>query len=258
MSAPPASTARVLPIHREIARAILSTFRPRADVYAERLDTTLEVDRLNDWCRERGFPSNHYVGEWRPKRRMGDDGTREFVPLSVEVVAQHVAGLRTVGFYPLHADDTCNSVSVDFDNHRGARVVDCDPVEDCARVATACARAGLRCLANVSRGGGGAWLHVLPPRGTPARVARAVLLRLLRDAGVRHVDEGGTFDALFPKQDKTMKRAANGDQAARADIGNLFCVPVCGRWLRAEAPGTHFLNTNPLDLGAQLRALTEY
>lgn len=255
---------RIQPIHHAAARALLATFRPRPDVYAERLDTQREVDKLNHWCRENGFKANHYLGEWRPKRRTDKaTGERAFVPLTVDVVAQHVAGLRTVGFYPLHADDTCNSVSVDFDNHRGSARVAADPMEDARAVAAACGRAGIRCLVNVSRGGNGSWLHVLPPRATPAWLARSVLLRVLRDAGVRHVDEGGTFDALFPKQDKTLRRAASAPSGApgelvRADIGNLFCAPINGRWLRADPPGTHFFNTDPTDLGAQIRALTEY
>lgn len=250
---------RILPIHREVARALLATFRPRMDVYAERLDREQDVARLNAWAKEHGARSGWAVGDWKPVRRQ-----RQFVPLTLDVVTTHVAGLRTIGFYPLHDNDTCNSVSVDFDNHRGARVVEADPMEDVARCIHACARADLRAIANVSRGGRGSWLHVLPPPSTPAWVARAILTRVLREAGVKHVDEGGTFDALFPKQDHVRRIAAapgaHGSPEApqRADIGNLFCVPICGRWLTADTPGTHLIGTDPRDMRAQISALTEY
>lgn len=261
------------PLHLEIARALLATFRPRTDVYAERLDSKGAVVSLNTWCKKNGYPANWYVGAWKPVRKAG-----VFLPLTVDVVAEHVAGRRTVGFYPLHDDDTCNSVGVDFDNHRGARSVAQDPIEDLRACAMQCQRAGLHFLASISRGGKGGWLHVLPPRSTPAWVARAALHRIVRAAGVKHVDEGGTFDALFPKQDRvlrTIRKDKAGNEKAKSDIGNLFCVPINGRWLHvpeapavpatgdrpavpSTAPGTHFLDTDPTDLGAQLRALTEY
>lgn len=251
----PAYQPRITPLHHEVARALIATFRPRMDVYAERFDLQRDVDKYNEWAKTRPGVLPMYLGAWRPVRRKG-----ECVPVTVDAVAMHVAGLRTVGFYPSHPDDTCNSVSVDFDNHRGARITGGDPMSDASATAAACSRAGLRCLVNVSRGGAGAWLHVLPPRATPAWVARTLLLRALRDAGVRHVDEGGTFDALFPKQDKLVHRVVkvDGQERHRADIGNLFCVPIGGRWLKAATPGTHFFGTDPADLRAQLRALTEY
>lgn len=234
-------------IHHQIARALLALFRPRLDVYATRFDTHGQVARMNAWMTGKGYPQRFSIGDYKPA---GASGNRK--PLTLDAVVQHVAGKHTLGFYPLHPDGTANSVSIDFDDHRGKQSVVRDPREDLDACIAVCQQAGLRFIANHSRGGKGYWLHVLMPSGTQARVGRALLLAVVREAGLKHITEGGTFDALCPKQ-------SDLKSASTSNPGNLFCVPLCGLWTRAETPGTHLINTlNADDLAAQYRALTEY
>lgn len=240
---------------RAIARALIETFRPRLDVYAERLDDQDQVDRLNKWMADKVGPNNASarlwrVNDWKP---CGAKGNRK--PVTVDDVAEHVAGRRTLGFYPLHPDGTCNSVSVDFDNHRGTRTTERDPRDDFDALSMLLQRRGIRFLGHHSRGGRGYWIHLLPPVGTSAAVARAVLQKLLDEAGVKHIDAGGTVDSLFPKQDKVFT-GTNGDTTAAP--GNLFCLPVSRRWLAADPPGSHFVGYDPRDLDAQLEHLRSY
>ncbi len=233
-----------------LARALLATFRPRMDVFARRFDTREDADRVNAWMRAKGYlrddAARFVVGDYKPA---GPRGAR--TPLTLDAVVEHVRGRCTLGFYPLHPDGTANSISLDLDDHRGATTVERDPREDLDALVNVCLRRGVRFLANHSRGGRGYWLHIFPTPGTPARIGRAILLALVREAGLRHITDGGTFDALCPKQSDLKSAGAETP-------GNLFCVPLCGRWLGAEPPGTHFLHTNPADLAAQLRTLTEY
>lgn len=244
----------VTDLDRDVARALIETFRPRLDVFAERLDDEEQVERLNKWMEDKAGPlaarRTWRVGDWKP---CGAKGNRK--PVTVEAIAEHCAGRRTLGFYPLHPDGTCNSVSVDFDNHRGTRTTERDPREDFDQLAHALMRRGVRFVAHHSRGGAGYWIHVLPPAGTKARVARAVLQRLLDEAGVKHIDAGGTVDSLFPKQDE-LHVGAGGDTTAAP--GNLFCLPCSRRWLAAENPGSHFVGTDPSDLRAQITHLRSY
>ena len=244
----------VTDLDRELARLLIETFRPRLDVFAERLDDEEQVERLNKWMEDKAGPlaarRTWRVGDWKP---CGAKGSRK--PVTVEAIAEHCAGRRTLGFYPLHPDGTCNSVSVDFDNHRGSRTTERDPREDFDQLAHALMRRGVRFVAHHSRGGAGYWIHVLPPAGTKARVARAVLQRLLDEAGVKHIDAGGTVDSLFPKQDE-LHVGAGGDTTAAP--GNLFCLPCSRRWLAAENPGSHFVGTDPSDLRAQITHLRSY
>lgn len=241
---PPAET-----LHHQIARALLALFRPRMDVYATRFDTPGQVAKMNAWMISKGYPQRFSVGDYKPA---GASGNRK--PLTLDAVIQHVAGGprgHTLGFYPLHPDGTANSVSIDFDDHRGKQAVSRDPRQDLDACMAVCQQAGLRFLANHSRGGKGYWLHVFPPPGTQAREARALMLAVVHGAGLKHVTDGGTFDAIFPKQ-CDLRGATN------ASPGNLFCAPVCGTWLKSDPAGTHLLNTDAKDLAAQLKALMEY
>lgn len=250
MTRPAHPAGEHLALCRSIAQALLDTFRPRMDVFAWRFDTPRSANTINAWMQERGYLAEggrrFEVGDYKPA---GPRGARK--PLTVETVVEHVMGKGTLGFYPLHPDGTANSISIDLDDHRGAATVARDPREDLDALVNVCLRRGVRFLANHSRGGRGYWLHIFPSPGTSARIGRAILLALVREAGLRHITDGGTFDALCPKQGDL--KSANVENP-----GNLFCVPVCGRWLHADTPGTHFLHTDPADLAAQLRNLTEY
>jgi site-specific DNA-cytosine methylase len=57
--------------------------------------------------KEKGVTRGFAIGDWKPA---GKKGARK--SLTVDVVAEHVAGRRTLGFYPLHDDGQVNSVSV--------------------------------------------------------------------------------------------------------------------------------------------------
>lgn len=245
----------VTDLDRQIARTLIETFRPRLDVYAERLDDDEQTARLNDWMAKKVGDSkvaarSWRTGDWKP---CGAKGKRR--PVTVDDIAEHVAGRKTLGFYPLHPDGTCNSVSVDFDNHRGARMTERDPREDYDAVVAVLLRRGVRFLGHHSRGGGGYWIHILPPVGTEARIARSVFSKLLAEAGVKHIDEGGTVDCLFPKQDR-LHVGENADTTAAP--GNLFCLPISRRWLAAETPGSHFVGTPAHSIDAQFEHLRSY
>ena len=245
---------RVTDEDRAIAELLLDLFRPRMDVYATRIDEQADADALTTWYREHDQPSRvARVGDWSPA---GGKGRRK--PLTVDAIARHVAGLVTLGVYPLRPDATCASVSVDFDNHRGGRILPVDPRTDYEALSFTMLRRGVRHLGNVSRGGRGYWIHVLPPDGTTAADARAVLHGLLAEAGVRHVDAGGTFDCLFPKQDEpaATRPGPDGTTDATANPGNLFCLPCNRRWMEADTPGTHFVGTAPV-LAQQLAYLED-
>ena len=239
---------RVTDEDRSIAELLLDLFRPRMDVYALRIDEQCEADRLTAWYREKGIQKVASVRDWQPA---GGKGRRK--PLTVDAIARHVAGLCTLGVYPMRPDGTCASVSVDFDNHRGGKVLPVDPMTDYEALSFTMLRRGVRFVGNVSRGGKGYWIHVLLPDGVTAPVARAVLHGLLAEAGVKHITAGGTFDCLFPKQDEPSTVKPGGDSSDSP--GNLFCLPCNRRWMSEDAPGTHFKGTAPVL--AQQRAYME-
>lgn len=236
---------------RVVAALLIDAFRPRMDIHAQRIDDIETAARLDAWEAEHPRPGvaprRWSVGEWRPA---GRKGARR--PVSVSSVALHAAGLRTLGFYPMHPDGTVNSVSADFDNHRGDRIITRDARMDFDLVVAWLEAHAVPYLAHHSRGGKGYWIHLLLPKPTPAREARAVFHGILRESGALHVADGGTFDALFPKQDEATPPNP-ADPASRP--GNLFCLPLSLRWLRAKPAGSGFVGVDPSDLDAQVEHL---
>ena len=75
--------------HRELAQALINTFRPRMDLYAERFDDDDHVARVNDWMAKKGLQRGFRVGDWKPA---GAKGQRK--PLTLNVVAVTSASLK--------------------------------------------------------------------------------------------------------------------------------------------------------------------
>ena len=78
-------------------------FRGRTDVYPIRWESkTTGKAGYSPAC----------ANEWRPgvcekpRIKCTDCGNREFIPLSDQVIYDHLAGERTLGVYPLLTDDT--------------------------------------------------------------------------------------------------------------------------------------------------------
>ena len=81
----------------ELFRAL---FRGREDVYA------------CYWCDERSGKKGYSPAT---SSRSRGRGTKDYLPLTDEVLFRHLAGQEVVGLYPLLADDTCYLLACDFD-----------------------------------------------------------------------------------------------------------------------------------------------
>lgn len=232
----------------EVAQMLIETFQPRMDVYAERFDAQADVDRYNAWLADQAFKApTAALGCWKPA---GKKGSRK--PVTKEAMAVHVAGVKTLGFYPMRPDGTTNFLGVDFDNHRGDKTTAADPRADYDATVLVLDRRGVPYLGWHSRGGRGYWVVLLLPAGTRARAARAVMHGILREAGVKPIDQGGTFDALFPKQDQP--NPAKVDNPIGSP-GNLYCLPLSRRWAANDPPGGVFVGVDLKDWNAQVAHL---
>lgn len=89
-----------------------SLFRGRADVYAKR------------WENAKGDRSGYSpdcANEWRagvcekPRIKCSDCQHRQLIPLSADVVYDHLAGKLTAGVYALMDNNICSFLAVDFD-----------------------------------------------------------------------------------------------------------------------------------------------
>lgn len=86
-------------------------FRGRTDAYPIRWESKAGRSGYSPAC----------ANEWRPgvcdkpRIKCSDCGNRLLIPLSDQIIYEHLAGRHTVGIYPLLADDTCHFLAVDFD-----------------------------------------------------------------------------------------------------------------------------------------------
>lgn len=87
-------------------------FRGRTDVYPIRWESKTSG---------RSGYAPACANEWRPglcekpRVKCAECGNRLLIPLTDSVVYDHLAGVHTIGVYPLLDDDTCYFLSVDFD-----------------------------------------------------------------------------------------------------------------------------------------------
>ena len=87
-------------------------FRGRTDVYPVRWESKASG--------KSGY-APACANEWRPgicekpRVKCADCPNRSLIPLADSVIYDHLAGLHTVGVYPLLEDDTCYFLAVDFD-----------------------------------------------------------------------------------------------------------------------------------------------
>ncbi|MBU1664794.1 MAG: DEAD/DEAH box helicase, partial [Gammaproteobacteria bacterium] len=87
-------------------------FRGREDVYPVRWESkTSGKSGYAPAC------ANEWVAGicGKPRMKCGECSNRVFLPLTVSVIFEHLAGKRTIGVYPLFPDETCHFLVVDFD-----------------------------------------------------------------------------------------------------------------------------------------------
>ena len=182
-------------------------FRGREDVYARY------------WCDER----NGKKGYSPATRSRSGRGAKDYLPLTDEILYQHLAGGEVVGLYPLLPDDTCRLLAGDFDGPSWA--------PDALGFLEAADRWRVPAYLERSRSGQGGHVWIFFTRPVPAVQARRLGTGLLRETMVARGElELTSYDRLFPNQDFMPK----------GGFGNLIALPL---QKKARARGnTEFLD----------------
>ncbi len=163
-------------------------------------------------------------GGWANTRRPD----RELLPLTDEVVVDHLGGAIDLGLYPLLRDDTCRLLACDFDG-TGWRL-------DALAYLDAARGAGIPAALERSRSGSGGHVWVFFGDRVPASTARRIGAYLVREAmTVRAELDLASYDRLFPAQDFLPKQG----------FGNLIALPLQGECRRKGT--TVFLDPSTLE-----------
>jgi hypothetical protein len=135
-------------------------FQGRTDIYPLRWQSKAGKSGYSPAC----------ANEWRPgicekpRIKCSGCGHRLLIPLSDQIIFDHLAGKHTIGVYPLLADDTCHFLAVDFD--------DADWREDALAFRSSCTEPGVPAALEISRSGNGAHIWIFFRSAVPARDAQ--------------------------------------------------------------------------------------
>jgi len=208
-----------------------SPFRGRDDVYPRRFKsrrtgkTGYQPACGNEWIKG--------VCE-KPKVKCGECENREFLPLTDEVIRNHLLGMDpesrykhdfTIGVYPLLIDETCWSIAVDFDKATWK--------QDSIAFLETCELRDIPAYLERSRSGKGGHIWIFFSEPVPAILARKMMSYLLTETMETRPEIGfNSYDRLFPNQD-TMPKGG---------FGSLIALPLQKR--PREKGHSVFLNKN--------------
>ncbi|WP_408425537.1 TOTE conflict system archaeo-eukaryotic primase domain-containing protein [Paraburkholderia azotifigens] len=87
-------------------------FQGRVDPYPIRWEIWVDKSGYSPVCANEWWPA---VCE-NPRIKCSDCGNRLLIPLSDQIIYDHLAGRHTIGVYSLLTNDTCRFLAVDFDD----------------------------------------------------------------------------------------------------------------------------------------------
>ena len=197
-----------------------SLFHGREDVFAK-MWWSRKTQRIgySPACRNEWSPA--YCG--KPKAKCGDCPNQDYIPLTDEIIQNHLDGRHTVGIYPLLQDETCYFLAVDFDKQSW--------IDDASVFLETCHQMDIPAVIERSRSGNGAHVWIFFKEAIQSSIARKLGCYLLTETmSHRHQLGMDSYDRLFPNQDTLPK----------GGFGNLIALPL--QKSPAEKGNTLFLD----------------
>ncbi len=192
-----------------------SLFRGREDVYPRRFESKrtgksgFQPVCRNEWIRP--------ICQ-KPKIKCGDCENRDFIPLSDDVIRNHLIGIDpadryprefVTGVYPMLVDETCWFLAVDFDKEAWK--------ENSKAYLETCRRFNVPAALERSRSGNGSHIWIFFSDPIPAKLARQLGAFMLTQAMETRPEMGfNSYDRFFPSQ----------DTLPRGGFGNLIALPL--------------------------------
>ncbi|MFU8833409.1 MAG: TOTE conflict system archaeo-eukaryotic primase domain-containing protein, partial [Wenzhouxiangella sp.] len=135
-------------------------FRGREDVYPQRWESAKGTSGYSPACGNEWKPGICH----KPRVKCGDCNQRQLLPVTDQVIYDHLAGKQTIGVYPLLSYDSCYFLAADFD--------EADWREDAQAFMQSCREHGIPVALEISRSGNGAHAWIFFAEPVPAREAR--------------------------------------------------------------------------------------
>jgi len=180
-------------------------FRGREDVYPQRWESAKGTSGYSPAC----------GNEWRPgvcqkpRVKCGGCNQRQLIPVTDQVIYDHLAGKQTIGVYPLLGNDRCYFLAADFDEAFWQ--------EDARAFMQSCGEFGVPAAMEISRSGNGAHVWIFFAEPVPACEARRLGAALISHTCDRTRQLSlASYDRFFPNQD-TMPKGG---------FGNLIALPL--------------------------------
>ncbi|MDD4987131.1 MAG: hypothetical protein PHQ43_15445, partial [Dehalococcoidales bacterium] len=190
----------------EKVKLFRSLFRGREGVFARQWwSRKMQRPGYSPACRYEWNPS--YCG--KPSAKCGNCPNQEYIPLTDEVIQDHLEGRHTIGIYPLLPDETCHFLAADFDKQSW--------MENVTAFLETCRQMEIPAAIERSRSGNGAHVWIFFAEAVPASEARKLGCYLLTETmSHRHQLEMDSYDRLLPNQDTLPK----------GGFGNLIALPL--------------------------------
>jgi superfamily II DNA or RNA helicase len=144
----------------------------------------------------------------KPPVKCSECDNRKFLPVTDQVIMDHLLGRQVIGVYPMLTNDTCWFLAADFDKESWK--------DDVAAFRETCESMNIPVAIERSRSGNGAhaWFFFAEPK--PAATARIMGCYLITETmSRRHQLSMESYDRLFPSQDTLTK----------GGFGNLIALP---------------------------------
>jgi hypothetical protein len=200
-----------------------SLFRGREDVYPRHFESKRNGKRgcqpvcRNEWIRP--------ICQ-KPKIKCGDCENRDFIPLSDDVIRNHLIGIDpadryrrefVIGVYPMLVDETCWFLVVDFDKEEWK--------ENSRAYLETCKKFNVSAALERSRSGNGGHIWIFFSEPIPAKLARQLgAFMLTRTMEARPEMGFRSYDRFFPSQ----------DTLPRGGFGSLIALPLQANRERRE------------------------
>ena len=184
-----------------------SLFRGREDVFPKLWTSRAGKKDYSPACANEWMSG--VCGKTRkPPVKCGECSNRKFLPVTDQVIIDHLQGRHVIGVYPMLPDDTCCFLAADFDKDTW--------MDDVRAFRETCKSMSIPVAVERSRSGNGAhaWFFFTEP--VPAATARTMGCFLITETmSRRHQLSMESYDRLFPSQDTLTK----------GGFGNLIALP---------------------------------